>query len=272
MTQIIVVTSGKGGVGKTTTSASIAMGLAQKGHKTAVIDFDFGLRNLDLIMGCERRVVFDFVDVIEERATLEQALITDKRESNLSILAAPQTKDKDALVQSGVKKIIMNLKELNYEYIICDSPAGIEQGALMAMYFATKAIIVSNPEVSSIRDSDRIIGLLDSKTEQAKKGHKMEKHLLITRYSQERSDKEEMLTMDSMQEILRLDLIGVIAESEDVIQASNLGEPVIMKEDSNAAKGYLDTVERLRGNDVEMKIHSQVKKVSFFKKLMGVKK
>jgi septum site-determining protein MinD len=269
MAQIIVVTSGKGGVGKTTTSASISMGLAQKGFKTAVIDFDVGLRNLDLIMGCERRVVYDFVDVIEKKATLNQALIKDKREDNLYILAASQSKDKDALTQEGVERVINELKEDGFDYIVCDSPAGIEQGALMAMYFANHAIIVSNPEVSSIRDSDRIIGLLDSKTERAKQKGQMKKHLLITRYNEERASRDEMLKTEDIEELLSLPLIGVITESEDVINASNLGQPVIMNEESNAGLGYKDCVDRICGEEKELIIHSSVKKKGFFKSLFG---
>lgn len=271
MSQVIVVTSGKGGVGKTTTSASISMGLAQKGYKTAVIDFDVGLRNLDLIMGCERRVIFDFVDVIEEKANLKQALIQDKREKNLFILAASQSKDKDALTNKGVKRIIEELKADGFDYIVCDSPAGIEQGALAAMNFADRAIIVSNPEVSSIRDSDRIIGLLDSKTEKAKSSGKIEKSLLITRYNEERALKDEMIRYEDIQELLSIPLIGIITESEDVINASNRGLPVIMTENSNAGKGYEDTVSRICG-EVEMEeqivIHGAAKK-SFLKRLFG---
>ena len=156
MAKIIVVTSGKGGVGKTTSSAAIATGLALAGHKTVVIDFDVGLRNLDLIMGCERRVVYDFVNVINKEATLNQALIKDKRTDNLYILPASQTRDKDALTMEGVQKVLNDLSE-DYDFIICDSPAGIEQGAQMALYFADEAIVVTNPEVSSVRDSDRIL-------------------------------------------------------------------------------------------------------------------
>ena len=167
MSKIIVVTSGKGGVGKTTTSASIATGLALRGHKTAVIDFDVGLRNLDLIMGVERRVVYDFVNVINGEASLKQALIKDKRVENLYVLAASQTRDKEALTKEGVEKVINDLKAMDFEYIICDSPAGIEQGALMALYFADEAIITTNPEVSSVRDSDRILGILASKSRRA---------------------------------------------------------------------------------------------------------
>ena len=269
MAQVIVVTSGKGGVGKTTSSASISMGLAKKGYKTVVIDFDVGLRNLDLIMGCERRVVFDFVDVIEKNATLNQALIQDKNDSNLFILAAAQSKDKDALVQTGVERVINELKEEGFDYIICDSPAGIEQGALMSMYFADQAIIVSNPEVSSVRDSDRIIGLLDSKTEKARTKGKMKKHLLLTRYNKERAEKDEMLKPEDIVDLLSIPLIGIIAESADVIKSSNEGSPVILNEDSNAGKGYQDMVSRICGDEVEMVIYDSGKKKGIFSRIFG---
>lgn len=169
-TEIIVVTSGKGGVGKTTTSASLACGLARRGKRVAVIDFDIGLRNLDLVMGCERRVVYDFVNVIQGDCTLKQALIKDKRIDTLFVLAASQTRDKDALSAEGVRRVLDDLTADGFDYIICDSPAGIEKGAHLAMYYADRAIVVVNPEVSSVRDSDRILGLLASKTQRAEKG------------------------------------------------------------------------------------------------------
>ena len=187
MAKVIVVTSGKGGVGKTTTSASIAAGMAMQGFKTVAIDFDVGLRNLDLIMGCERRVVYDLVNVVKGEATLRQALIHDKRLENLFVLPASQTRDKDALDLEGVGRVIDELKELGFDYILCDSPAGIEKGAQMAMYYADEAIVVTNPEVSSVRDSDRILGLLDAKTRKAELGVPMKSHLLVTRYSAERA-------------------------------------------------------------------------------------
>ena len=224
MAKIIVVTSGKGGVGKTTTSASIASGLALRGHKTCVIDFDVGLRNLDLIMGCERRVVYDLINVIQKEATLNQALIKDKHCDNLYILPASQTRDKEALSKAGVERILAELiQSLRFEYIICDSPAGIETGALMALYFADEAIITTNPEVSSVRDSDRILGILQSKSRKAERGQAVKEHLLITRYSPERVAKGEMLSVQDIQDILRIPLIGVIPESQNVLQASNSG-------------------------------------------------
>ncbi len=269
MAKIIVVTSGKGGVGKTTTSASIATGLALRGHKTAVIDFDVGLRNLDLIMGCERRVVYDLINVIQGEATLTQALIKDKNCENLFILPASQTRDKDALNMDGVEKIMAELTEkMGFEYVICDSPAGIEQGALMALYFADEAIITTNPEVSSVRDSDRILGILQSKSRKAEQGGTVKEHLLITRYSPERVAKDEMLSVQDICDILRIPLIGVIPESQNVLQASNAGEPVIHQQDATAAEAYKDVIARLLGENREMRFLEAEKK-GFFKRLFG---
>ena len=266
MAKIIVVTSGKGGVGKTTTSASIASGLALRGHKTCVIDFDVGLRNLDLIMGCERRVVYDLINVIQKEATLNQALIKDKHCDNLYILPASQTRDKEALSKAGVERILAELiQSLRFEYIICDSPAGIETGALMALYFADEAIITTNPEVSSVRDSDRILGILQSKSRKAERGQAVKEHLLITRYSPERVAKGEML---SVQDILRIPLIGVIPESQNVLQASNSGSPVIHQDNATAADAYKDVVARLLGENREIRFLEPVKK-SFFQRLFG---
>lgn len=249
--QVIVVTSGKGGVGKTTTSASISMGLAQKGYKTAVLDFDIGLRNLDTIFGCERRVVYDFISVIRGKTDLKTALIKDKRCKNLYLLAASQTDDKDALTQEGVKKVIDQLKSDGFEYIICDSPAGIEAGALHAMYYADEAIITTNPEISSIRDSDRIIGLLDSKTKKAVNGGiEITKRLLVTRYDEDRVENGEMISIEDMNDILGIPLVGIIPESKEVIESSNKGNPVIMNEDSLVAKCYIDTVDRILGKEI----------------------
>lgn len=269
MAKIIVVTSGKGGVGKTTTSASIASGLALRGHKTAVIDFDVGLRNLDLIMGCERRVVYDLINVIHGEATLNQALIKDKHCDNLFILPASQTRDKDALSREGVEKVLKELtEEMGFEYVICDSPAGIEQGALMALYFADEAVITTNPEVSSVRDSDRILGILQSKSRKAEQGESVKEHLLITRYSPERVEKGEMLSVQDICDILRIPLIGVIPESQNVLQASNSGSPVIHQNDAVAAEAYKDVISRLLGENREMRFLDAEKK-GFFKRLFG---
>ncbi len=268
MAEIIVVTSGKGGVGKTTTSASLACGLARHGKKVAVIDFDVGLRNLDLIMGCERRVVYDFVNVIHGEATLKQSLIKDKRFDNLYVLAASQTRDKDALTKEGVQKVLDDLAADGFEYIVCDSPAGIEKGAFLAMYFADQAVVVVNPEVSSVRDSDRILGLLASKTRRAENGERVKEHLLLTRYSPGRVESGEMLSITDVEEVLGLKTIGVIPESGDVLNASNKGEPVILDMESPAGLAYDDAVARLLGETRPMRF-TQVEKKGFFSKLFG---
>lgn len=268
MAKIIVVTSGKGGVGKTTTSAAFATGLALRGHKTVVIDFDVGLRNLDLIMGCERRVVYDFVNVIMKEATLNQALIKDKRVPNLSILPASQTRDKDALTKEGVGEVLENLAK-DFDYIVCDSPAGIETGALMAMYYADAAIVVTNPEVSSVRDSDRILGILSSKTKRAENNEEpVKEHLMITRYSPQRVAMGEMLSLEDIQEILAIPMLGIVPESQAVLRASNTGLPVIMDADSDAGQAYVDAVARFLGDEVPFRFISHQKK-GLFRRLFG---
>ncbi|MGO0306474.1 septum site-determining protein MinD [Endozoicomonas acroporae] len=268
MARIIVVTSGKGGVGKTTTSASIATGLALKGHRTVVIDFDVGLRNLDLLMGCERRVVYDFVNVINGEAELHQALIRDKRTENLSILPASQTRDKEALTHAGVEKVLNQLAK-DFEYIICDSPAGIEHGALMALYFADEAIITTNPEVSSVRDSDRILGILQSKSRRAVENlEPVKEHLLVTRYNPERVTRGEMLNIQDVEEILAIPLIGVVPESTSVLKASNQGVPVVCNTDSDAGQAYNDVVARFLGEDIPHRFLEPVKK-GFLQRMFG---
>ncbi|GAB4359893.1 MAG: septum site-determining protein MinD [Immundisolibacter sp.] len=246
MARIIVTTSGKGGVGKTTTSAAFGTGLALRGHKTVLIDFDVGLRNLDLIMGVERRVVYDFVNVIHGEAQLHQALIRDKRVEGLAILAASQTRDKEALNLEGVERVLGELAK-EFDYIVCDSPAGIEKGAHLAMYFADEALVVTNPEVSSVRDSDRILGLLASKTRAAEQGRRVREHLVVTRYSPKRVGKGEMLSLDDIGDILGIPLLGVVPESPAVLAASNAGTPVILDQTSDAAQAYDDTVARFMG-------------------------
>lgn len=269
MARVIVVTSGKGGVGKTTTSASFSAGLALKGYKVAVIDFDVGLRNLDLIMGCERRVVYDFVNVVQGEATLKQALIKDKKVPNLYILAASQTRDKDALTKEGVGKVIDDLRAEGFDYIICDSPAGIEKGAQLALYYADEAIIVTNPEVSSVRDSDRILGILQAKSKRAEEGDEsIKEHLILTRYNPSRVAAGEMLAMQDVVELLSVDLLGVVPESEEVLQASNAGTPVILIEDVNASEAYKDIVDRFLGEDKPQRFLT-VEHKSLFKKLFG---
>jgi septum site-determining protein MinD len=268
LAKVVVVTSGKGGVGKTTTSASFGCGLALRGFKTAIIDFDVGLRNLDLIMGCERRVVYDFVNVIQGEAILNQALIRDKRVDNLYILPASQTRDKDALTKEGVDKVLSEL-QLTFDYIICDSPAGIEKGALMAMYFADEALVVTNPEISSVRDSDRILGIMGAKSRRAEQGQEpIKEHLLITRYSPQRAARGEMLGVDDVQEILGIPLLGVIPESLAVLQASNSGVPVILEDRSEAAQAYSDAVARFLGEQRPHRFLQEDRK-GLFKRLFG---
>jgi len=271
MAKIIVVTSGKGGVGKTTTSASFAAGLALRGHKTAVIDFDVGLRNLDLIMGCERRVVYDLINVIQKEASLNQALIKDKHCENLFVLAASQTRDKEALVKDGVERVLQELSDLGFEYIICDSPAGIETGAMMAMHFADEALVVTNPEVSSVRDSDRILGFLASKTRRAIEGKQpVKEHLLITRYNPSRVVDGQMLSLGDIQDILRIGMIGVIPESQTVLNSSNQGIPAIHMNGSDVAGAYKDVVGRFLGEDLPMRF-VDVAKPSLLKRIFGAR-
>ena len=268
MAKVVVVTSGKGGVGKTTTSASFASGLARRGKKTAVIDFDVGLRNLDLILGCERRVVYDFINVINGEATLKQAMIKDKHSENLFILPASQTRDKEALTPEGVEGVLNELKE-TFDFIVCDSPAGIEKGAIMALYFADEAIIVTNPEVSSVRDSDRMLGILGAKSKRAETGkERVKEHLLITRYSPSRVIQGEMLSIKDIQDLLGISLLGVIPESEAVLQSSNAGVPVIYDDKSTSGQAYDDVVARFLGEDRPLRFLEPEKK-GFLKRLFG---
>jgi septum site-determining protein MinD len=268
LAQVIVVTSGKGGVGKTTTSAAIACGLATRGHKTVVIDFDVGLRNLDLVMGCERRVVFDFINVINGDANLQQALIRDKRIDTLYIFPTSQTRDKEALKREGVNRVMEELRA-TFDYIICDSPAGIEQGALTALYHADSAIIVTNPEVSSVRDSDRIIGLLASKSRRAeRKEAPVEEHLLLTRYSPDRVLRGEMLSVEDVKDILSVPVLGIIPESESVLRASNTGTPVILDRESPAGRAYEDAVARFLGEQREFRF-VKPERTNLFRTLFG---
>jgi len=267
LAKILVITSGKGGVGKTTTSAAIGTGLALRGYKTVIIDFDVGLRNLDLIMGCERRVVYDFVNLINGDSNLNQTLIKDKRSDNLFILPASQTRDKDALTLEGVQGVLDQLKE-TFDYIVCDSPAGIEKGAHLAMYFADEAIVVTNPEVSSVRDSDRMLGVLSSKSRRAEQGESIKEHLLLTRYSPERVETGEMLSVSDVEDILSIPLLGVIPESQAVLKASNQGIPVIMDDKSDAGQAYSDAVDRLLGKEVPHRFLEAQKK-GLLKRLFG---
>jgi len=266
--QVIVVTSGKGGVGKTTTSAAIAAGLALRGHKTVVIDFDVGLRNLDLVMGCERRVVFDFINVLNGDAKLNQALIRDKRLETLYIFPTSQTRDKEALKAEGVASVMAELRD-GFDYVVCDSPAGIERGALTALYHADSAVIVTNPEVSSVRDSDRILGILAAKSRRAELNQEpVKEHLLLTRYSADRVANGEMLSVDDVKEILSIPILGVIPESESVLRASNTGTPVILDETSPAGRAYDDAVARFLGEQREMRFVIPARK-SLFRTIFG---
>lgn len=267
MAKVVVVTSGKGGVGKTTTSAAFATGLALRGYKTAVIDFDIGLRNLDIVLGCERRVVYDIVSVIKGEATLRQALIRDKHSSNLSILAASQTQNKDTLDLKSVGRIITDLRQ-DFDYIVCDSPAGIERGAVAALYYADEAIVVCNPEVSSVRDSDRIIGILSSKARRAKFNTvPVKEHLLVTRYDPQRVRDGEMLSVDDVQEILGIPMIGVIPESQDVLKSSNVGRPVTLNDECVASQAYDDALRRFCGESIDFRFITPEKK-GFLSRLM----
>jgi septum site-determining protein MinD len=267
MAKVLVVTSGKGGVGKTTSTAALGAALAQMGQSVVVVDFDVGLRNLDLVMGAERRVVYDFVNVIQGEAKLAQALIRDKRIDTLALLPASQTRDKDALSEEGVARVMDELRE-KFDWVICDSPAGIERGASLAMRHADVAVVVTNPEVSSVRDSDRIIGLLDSKTLRAERGERMEKHLLLTRYDRLRAERGDMLKTEDVLEILSIPLLGIVPESQDVLRASNIGQPVTVSgPDTAAGRAYADAARRLKGDPVPMTIPGE--KTGFLGRLFG---
>jgi len=267
--KVVVVTSGKGGVGKTTTSANVAAGIAMLGHKTVAIDFDVGLRNLDLVLGCERRVVYDFVNVLKGEAKLGVALVRDRRIDNLFVLPASQTRDKDALDPEGVGRVINELKEMGFEYIICDSPAGIEKGAQMAMYFADEAIVVANPEVSSVRDSDRVLGLLAAKTSRAEVGASpIKTHLLLTRYSPAMVKRGEMLSVGDVLELLGIPLLGVIPESTVVLQSSNKGTPAVLDDLTDVAQAYLDVVYRFLGQEREHRFIEEEKR-GFLRRIFG---
>jgi len=267
MAKVIVVTSGKGGVGKTTSTAALGAALAQTGQSVVVVDFDVGLRNLDLVMGAERRVVYDLINVVQGTIKLSQALIRDKRVETLYLLPASQTRDKDALTEDGVARVIGELRE-KFDWVICDSPAGIERGATLAMRYADEAIIVTNPEVSSVRDSDRIIGMLDAKTAKAEKGERVEKHVLITRYDPARAARGEMLSIEDVLEILATPLLGIVPESQDVLRASNVGAPVTLNNPtSSPARAYLDATRRLLGETVEMTVPAD--RVGLMNRLLG---
>jgi septum site-determining protein MinD len=267
MGRVIVVTSGKGGVGKTTSTAALGAALARTGSSVVAVDFDVGLRNLDLVMGAERRVVFDLINVVQGTAKLSQALIRDKRIETLYLLPASQTRDKDALTEDGLASIISDLRT-KFDWVICDSPAGIERGATLAMRYADEAVVVANPEVSSVRDSDRMIGLLDSKTVKAERNGQMPKHLLITRFDAARAARGEMLRIDDVLEILSIPLLGIVPESEDVLRASNIGAPITICDPQSATtRAYTDAARRLSGELVAITIPTDRK--GLFNRLFG---
>ena len=267
MAKVLVVTSGKGGVGKTTSTAALGAALAQSGENVVVVDFDVGLRNLDLVMGAERRVVYDLINVVQGDAKLAQAVIRDKRLDTLSILPASQTRDKDAFIEEGVARVMDELRAM-FDWVICDSPAGIERGAVLAMRHADMAVIVTNPEVSSVRDSDRIIGLLDAKTVKAEKGETVSKHLLLARYDPARAARADMLTIEDVLDILSIPLLGVIPESREVLRASNIGTPVTLANPASApARAYRDAARRLTGELLPMTVPSD--RAGLFGRLFG---
>lgn len=270
--RVVCVTSGKGGVGKTTAAASFSMGLAKRGQKTCVVDFDIGLRNLDIHLGCERRVIFDFVNVLMDECQLHQALLKDKREPNLSLLAASQTRDKDSLTVDGVEKILADLTA-EFDYVVLDSPAGIESGARHAMYFCDDAVLVVNPELSSCRDADKMVGFIASKSRRAELGHNecfpVQQSLLINRYDPARAEAEESLAISDIEELLGLPVVGVIPESREVLTCTNTGSPAILLEDEVPVSGaFRDTVARFSGDEKELRF-IRPEPVSFFRRIFG---
>jgi septum site-determining protein MinD len=268
MATVLVVTSGKGGVGKTTSTAALGAALAQQNQNVVVVDFDVGLRNLDLVMGAERRVVFDLINVVQGDAKLPQALIRDKRIDTLSLLPASQTRDKEALTAEGVTRVINELRE-KFDWIVCDSPAGIERGATLAMRHADAAVVVTNPEVSSVRDSDRIIGMIDAKTQRAVRNQEpVKSHLLITRYAPKRAAAGEMLKVEDVLDLLGINLLGVIPESSSVLTASNTGTPIVLMENTDAALAYVDVVKRFLGEQQPHRFIEEDKR-GFFARLFG---
>lgn len=252
---VITITSGKGGVGKSTAVGNLAVGLANRGKKVVAIDFDIGLRNLDMILGLENRIVYDVIDVMEGKCNLNQALINDKKAKSLYFLPASQSKDKTILDKDKVKVLIEQLKN-DFEYILIDSPAGIESGFEHAIFWADKALIVVTPEVSSVRDADRVIGIIDAKSDKAKEGKKVEKYLIINRIKQEMVKKGEMMSSDDVLHILGITLIGLVPEDEKIISATNSGEPVIYNKNTKSAKAYEQICDRILGKDVPFELQS----------------
>lgn len=265
---VIAVISGKGGVGKTTTTANVGLGMALREKKVIVVDFDIGQRNLDMILGLENRVVFDIVQVMDKEVNLKQAVIKSKICSDLHFLAASQTKDKSVLSSEKVKALIEDLKA-EYDYIILDAPAGIESGYEHTIEFADEAIIVVNPEVSSIRDADRAIGILDSKSQKVKDGNDVRKYLIINRINPEMVQSGEMLSSDDILEILSIPLLGKVPEDKGVVDASNQGKPIVTDKKAASGQAYDRIAARLCGEKVDLHDIESVKK-GLFKKFAGM--
>jgi septum site-determining protein MinD len=267
MGQIITVTSGKGGVGKSTTTANISSALAKNGKKVIAIDFDIGLRNLDMILGLENRIVYDVVDVMEGNCNLAQAIIKDKRIPNLHFIPASQTKDKNILNKEKVEKLLNSLKE-EFDYIIVDSPAGIESGFEHSIFLADRAIVVTTPEISAVRDADRVIGIIDAKSQKAIDGQEVEKHIIVNRLKPELIEKGDMLSVEDVLHILSLPLIGVVPDTEEIVSSTNLGEPIIHNEKSVAGEAFRRIAKRIEGDDVPLVDLDSNK--GFFAKLKGI--
>jgi len=265
--KVITITSGKGGVGKSTTTANVATALALLGKKVIAVDFDIGLRNLDMILGLENRIVYDVVDVMEERCNLAQAIIKDKRTPNLHFLPASQTKDKTVLDKEKVAKLINELRK-DFDYILIDSPAGIESGFEHSIFLADRALIVTTPEVSAIRDADRVIGIIDAKSKKAQNGEEVEKHIIINRIKPELVEKGEMLPIEDVLDILSLPLIGVIPDDEEIIKSTNLGKPIVLDEKSLVGEAFRRIAKRIEGEDVAF-LDLKAKK-GFLSKLKGL--
>ena len=259
--RVIVVTSGKGGVGKTTSTANIGTGLARLGYKVAMIDTDIGLRNLDILMGLENRIVYNIVDVVEERCKVTQALVKDKRLPNLALLPAAQTRDKSALNPEQMKAVCEQLQE-DYDFILVDSPAGIEQGFQNAIAAAREAIVVVTPEMSAVRDADRIIGLLEAKEDM------INYKLVLNRVRPNMIKTNDMMDVDDVLDILSIKLLGVIPEDKDIIISTNKGEPIVLNDESLAGLAYRNVVRRITGEDVPfLNLDSQP---SWFDRLKGL--
>ena len=244
MSEVIVITSGKGGVGKTTTSANLGTGLAMAGKKVVMIDADIGLRNLDVIMGLENRIVYDLIDVIEGNCRLKQALIRDKRYENLFLIPAAQTRDKDAVSPEQMNKLCESLKE-EFDFIIIDCPAGIEQGFKNAIAGADRAIVVTTPEVSAVRDADRIIGLLEA-------NELKNPMLILNRIRVDMVKRGDMMAMDDVTEILAIDIIGIVPDDESIVISANKGEPSVTDPSSRAGEAYRNITQRILGNNVPL--------------------